>query len=255
MPAALQLLAPGGIGEIRPGCDLASEILTACAGDGLVPQAGDILIVAQKIVSKAEGRLVALDEVAPSAEARTLALKAGKDARIVELILRESSAVLRCVPGVIIVRHRHGTVLANAGIDQSNVLHQDGREYALLWPADPDAAAAGLRQAMLARLGFDLPVIINDSLGRAWRFGTVGAAIGVSGLAALVDMRGEDDRHGRVLVSTEVGQADEIAAAASLLMGQAAEGRPVVFLRGYAGRRNAGSVADLIRPPAKDLFP
>ena len=255
MPVGLQLLAPQGIGEIRPGCDLAAEILAACTRDGVMPQRGDILILAQKIVSKAEGRIVALDDVAPSAEAQQLAVKAGKDPRVVELILRESSAVLRCVPGVIIVKHRHGTVLANAGIDQSNVLHADGRDYALLWPSDPDAAAATLHQRLSAALGFDLPVIINDSLGRAWRFGTVGAAIGASGFATLVDMRGQQDRHGRVLVSTEVAQADEIAAAASLLMGQAAEGLPAVLLRGYAGWRCQGSVADLIRPPARDLFP
>lgn len=255
MTASLQLYALDGIGEVAAGADLAALVLTACRTTGIALQPGDVVVVAQKIVSKSEGRMVALDTVQPSEAAADIARKAGKDPRIVELILRESQQVMRCIPGVVIVRHRHGSVLANAGIDQSNVPCADGREYALLWPADPDASAAKLRQALQAATGLDLPVVINDSLGRAWRFGTVGAAIGVSGLQAVVDMRGQADREGRVLVSTEVGQADEIAAAASLLMGQAAEGRPVIIMRGLQAVRGNGGAADMVRPPEKDLFP
>jgi coenzyme F420-0:L-glutamate ligase/coenzyme F420-1:gamma-L-glutamate ligase len=253
--APLQLYALDGIGEVAAGTDLPALVLAACRTTGIALQSGDVVVVAQKIVSKSEGRMVAIDTVQPSEAAKDIARKAGKDPRIVELILRESQKVMRCVPGVVIVRHRHGTVLANAGIDQSNVPGADGRDYALLWPADPDASAARLRQALQTATGLDLPVVINDSLGRAWRFGTVGAAIGVSGLQAVVDMRGQTDREGRVLVSTEVGQADEIAAAASLLMGQAAEGRPVIIVRGLQAVRGDGRAVDSIRPPDKDLFP
>lgn len=255
MAASLQFFALDGIGEVLPGADLSALIVAASKTTGVTLQAGDIIVVAQKIVSKSEGRMVALDTVQPSENARTLAQKAAKDPRIVELILGESQQVMRCVPGVIIVRHRLGTVLANAGIDQSNVPRLDGRDYALLWPVDPDASAAGLRDGLKKTTGIDLPVIINDSLGRAWRFGTVGSAIGISGLRAVVDMRGQTDRDGRVLMSTEVAHADEIAAAASLLMGQAAEGRPVILVRGLHAVLGNGRATDSIRPAEKDLFP
>lgn len=255
MAASFELIALESIGEIMPGMNLAAELLGAFAASVVTPRPGDLLVLAQKIVSKAEGRLVALEGIAPSPRALDLAAKAQKDPRLVELILQESTEVVRCVPGVIIVRNRQGVVLANAGIDQSNV-RQEAGAMALLWPADPDASAADLRHRIKDACGIDMPVIINDSLGRAWRSGTIGTAIGASGIATLADMRGQADRHGRALVSTEIGTADEIAAAASLLMGQAAEGRPAILVRGlkFALNDDAGA-RDLIREAKKDLFP
>jgi coenzyme F420-0:L-glutamate ligase/coenzyme F420-1:gamma-L-glutamate ligase len=211
-------------------------------------------VLAQKIVSKAEGRYAALADITPSPRAVELAATCEKDARLVELILRESREVLRCVPGVIVVETRHGYVLANAGIDRSNVSQESDGERVLLLPADPDASAAALRRRLADLSGIDVGVIINDSLGRAWRNGTVGTALGVSGVVALEDLRGQSDLFGFALRTTEVGIADEIAAAASLLMGQSGEGRPVVLVRGLAHVRGEGSGRDLQRPRTKDLF-
>ncbi|MFN9090518.1 MAG: coenzyme F420-0:L-glutamate ligase, partial [Alphaproteobacteria bacterium] len=210
---------------VQAGDDLAGLLLAAMARAGLTPQSGDVLAVAQKIVSKAEGRSVALASVQPSAAARKLAEQTGKDARLVELILSESQYVVRARPNLIIVRHRLGFVMANAGIDQSNIGQED---YALLLPRDPDASAA----VLAARLG--LPVVITDSFGRAWRRGTVGVAIGAAGLPALQDLRGQADLFGRTLMVSITGFADEIAAAAGLVMGQGAEGQPAVLLRGLS---------------------
>ncbi|GAA4353657.1 coenzyme F420-0:L-glutamate ligase [Variovorax defluvii] len=249
----LRLRALPGLPEIGPGADLCTLILDGLAACSETLQSGDVLVLAQKIVSKAEGRLIDLRDVAPSAQAHALAAKAGKDPRLVELILRESHEVLRCRPGVIIVEHRLGFVMANAGIDQSNV-EQHGDGMALLLPLDPDASCAALRQQLSARAAATPAVVIIDSHGRAWRQGTVGVAIGVSGLPALQDLRGQPDRHGRPLEVTEVGLADELAAAASLLMGQAREGRPVVLARGVPGVPGTGCARDLVRPRALDLF-
>jgi coenzyme F420-0:L-glutamate ligase/coenzyme F420-1:gamma-L-glutamate ligase len=213
---------------------------------------GDIVVLAQKIVSKAEGRRVRLADVTPSTRARMLAATVGKDPRIVELILSESARVLRAERGLLIVVDKRGHVLANAGIDQSNV--SGGDEAALLLPADPDASCARLREAIRQRSGAAVAVVINDSLGRAWRKGTVGTALGASGLPALLDLRGTPDRHGRALRTTEVGLADEIAAAASALMGQAGEGRPVVLVRGLPHSATDGRARDLVRPEEQDLF-
>jgi len=254
MAASLELIALEGIGEIAPDMDLAAELLKAFASSHIAPRSGDLLVLAQKIVSKAEGRLVALEGIAPSPRALELAARAQKDPRLVELILQESVEVVRCVPGVIIVRNRQGVVLANAGIDQSNVRQEEGPK-ALLWPSDPDASAADLRRRLKAGSGVDMPVVINDSLGRAWRNGTIGTAIGSSGITTLLDMRGQADRHGRALISTEIGGADEIAAAASLLMGQAAEGRPAILVRGLKfAMDNEAQARNLVREAAKDLF-
>ncbi len=242
--------APRGIGEIEEGCDLAWVVLEALAREALRPEPGDVVVLAQKIVSKAEGRSVALDDVTPSEAARALAAKTGKDPRLVALILGEADRVLRARPGLIIVRHRLGHVLANAGIDASNV--PDGR--VLLLPEDPDRSCARIRAALARRCGVDLGVVINDSLGRPWRLGTAGAAIGAAGVAALLDLRGTADRHGRKLRTTELGLADEIAAAASIMMGQAGESRPVALLRGLPYPAGDGRAADLIRPAAQDLF-
>jgi coenzyme F420-0:L-glutamate ligase / coenzyme F420-1:gamma-L-glutamate ligase len=253
-PHQLVLTALDGIPTIRPGADLAGLIVESAGEMGLALRDGDTLVLAQKIVSKAENRLVRLSEVVPSARARELAREANKDPRVVELILRESEEVLRCRPGVIIVAHRLGFVMANAGIDASNVEGSEGEEMVLLLPEDPDQSAARLRRRLRDLAGCDLGIVINDSFGRAWRLGTVGTAIGVAGLPALLDLRGRPDRRGRILQVTEVGVADEVAAAASLLMGQAAEGRPVVHLRGFPYSPREGSAAELVRPKNQDLF-
>jgi coenzyme F420-0:L-glutamate ligase/coenzyme F420-1:gamma-L-glutamate ligase len=247
----LMLMALGGIPLIKAGDDIAAAILAAMKKSDLVFMRGDVLVLAQKIVSKAEGRMVDLRTVKPSAQAETLAKATEKEARIVELILSESTDVLRHRPGALIVAHRLGMVLANAGIDRSNV---DGEEHALLLPLDPDKSCADIRQKLKLATGMDVAVVIIDSIGRAWRNGTVGTAIGVSGLPGLLDLRGRPDLFGRVLETTEVGLADELASAASLLMGQAGEGRPVVLVRGFAFARRDGSARELIRPPEKDLF-
>lgn len=231
---------------VQAGDDLAGLLLAAMARAGLTPQSGDVLAVAQKIVSKAEGRSVALASVQPSAAARKLAEQTGKDARLVELILSESQYVVRARPNLIIVRHRLGFVMANAGIDQSNIGQED---YALLLPRDPDASAA----VLAARLG--LPVVITDSFGRAWRRGTVGVAIGAAGLPALQDLRGQADLFGRTLMVSITGFADEIAAAAGLVMGQGAEGQPAVLLRGLSWSGAANPATELLRPAQEDLFP
>ena len=255
MSRQMVISALDGIPTIRSGDDLAAVIVAALERGGLMAQDGDVVVLAQKIVSKAEGRLVRLADVEPSPRAVAMAAEADKDARVVELILRESTAVLRCRPGVIIVEHRSGSVMANAGIDASNVegaAPED--ECVLLLPEDCDRSATLLRERLQALLGRDLGVPINDSFGRAWRNGTVGTALGVAGVPALWDMRGMPDRNGRVLRATEVGVADELAAAASLLMGQAAENLPVVHVRGFPVAMRPGSVRELIRDRAIDLF-
>jgi len=253
-PVPLILTALAGIPTVAPGQDLAAIVLDAMRASNLELRDNDILVLAQKIVSKAEGRFVRLAEVAPSPEALTLAAETGKDARVVELILRESSEIVRKRPGVIIAAHRLGHVMANAGIDASNVEPAGGEETVLLLPADPDASAARLRAALRIRTAADVGVIVNDSFGRAWRLGTAGIAIGVAGLPGVLDMRGKPDRNGRLLKTTEIGIADELASAASLLMGQADEGRPVVLIRGYVPPRRDGSAAEIIRPKHLDLF-
>jgi coenzyme F420-0:L-glutamate ligase/coenzyme F420-1:gamma-L-glutamate ligase len=241
----LQLFALPGLPMVQAGDDLAAQLSAAMARAGLAPEPGDVLAIAQKIVSKAEGRSIALASVAPSQAARDLATQTGKDARLVELILSESERVVRARPNLIIVKHRLGFVMANAGIDQSNV-GEDG--HALLLPRDPDASAA----ALAARLG--LPVVITDSFGRAWRRGTVGVAIGAAGLPALQDLRGRPDLFGRALMVSITGFADEIAAAAGLVMGQGAEGIPAVLLRGLAWSGAVNPAAELLRPAQEDLF-
>ncbi|MCA3362295.1 MAG: coenzyme F420-0:L-glutamate ligase [Roseomonas sp.] len=246
MKAAVQLFALPGLPMVQAGDDLAVLLSAAMARADLAPQSGDVLAVAQKIVSKAEGRSIALASVQPSAAACELAKQTGKDARLVELILSEAQYVVRARPNLIIVKHRLGFVMANAGIDQSNV---GGEGHALLLPREPDASAA----ALAARLG--LPVVITDSFGRAWRRGTVGVAIGVAGLPALQDLRGQPDLFGRSLMVSITGFADEIAAAAGLVMGQGAEGQPAVLLRGLSWSGAANPAAELLRPVQEDLFP
>lgn len=251
---ALTLLAPSGFPEVQPGAALDELVARALEADGISLESGDILVFAQKIVSKSEGRLRRLSEVVPSERAIELAARSGKDERVVELVLRESRAVLRCVSGVLIVEDVRGFVMANAGIDASNVRSPDGQESVLLLPEDPDASAQRLRDAFSSRFGVPVGVVINDSWGRAWRNGTVGTAIGVAGLPGLLDLRGTLDRQGRPLMTTEVGIADEVAAAASMLMGQAGEGRPVVLVRGFPYELRPGRARELVRPSSQDLF-
>ncbi len=249
----IELIALSGIPDVQPGDDVGRLLLDALDRAGLALQDGDVVAIAQKIVSKAEGRLVALSDVAPGEHAQRLAQQVGKDPRLVELILRESEEVSRAAPGVLVVRHRLGLTSANAGIDRSNV-EPGGEERVLLLPQDPDASAARIRETLLAERGAAVGVVITDSHGRPFRLGTVGVAIGVAGLPALWDRRGEADRYGYRLQHTDVGVADEIAAAAGLLMGQAAEGRPAVLLRGLRLPPAHGRAADLVRPRELDLY-
>lgn len=251
--ASIGLIALGGVPMVAPGDDLAGIIVDALAASDDRLADGDIIVLAQKIVSKAEGRTVPLASVVPSAQAIELAAQCDKDPRLVELILAEADEVVRVRKGVLIVRHRLGLVLANGGIDQSNVDQQD-EEQALMLPEDPDGSCQRTRMALRERTGVDPAVVIIDSLGRAWRNGTTGIAIGVSGMAGMLDLRGAPDLHGRALQTSELGLADEVAAAASLVMGQADEGRPIVLVRGLTYPRREGSAAELIRPLNMDLF-
>lgn len=248
----LQLTALPGLPEIEKGTDLVTSLLTAVERTTLTLQPGDILVLAQKIISKAEGRLVPLSSVTPSERAVSIAREANKDPRFVEMILRESRSLLRVKPGIIIAEHKLGFIMANAGIDQSNVPNAD--DAVLLLPEDPDASARRLRDELRTTSGADVGVLIIDSFGRAWRHGVTGTAIGVAGMPALIDMRGNTDREGRVLKVTQVAAADELAAAASLVMGQADEGTPAVLVRGFPYPLRDGTVKELLRPEAEDLF-
>lgn len=240
---------------VNPGDDLVVLINEGLKRDDISLKHGDILVVAQKIISKSEGRAVNLASVRPSQEAIDLAQKIAKDPRLTELILQESSSVLRTRPGTIIVEHRLGFVCANAGIDHSNVgASNKSEQWVLLLPEDPDASARRLRERLEENSDVSLGVLIIDSHGRAWRMGTAGVAIGFSGIPGLVDMRGQTDLFGYTLEITQVGAADELASAASLVMGQAAEGRPVVHVRGFPYDLREGQYNELIRPEHEDLF-
>jgi len=254
MPLTLTPLL--GIHLVKTGDDLAQIILEGLKRSGLTLADGDILVVAQKIVSKAEGRMVNLNQVEPSVQAIELAIKVEKDPRIVELILQESNQILRIRPGTIIVEHRLGFICASAGIDHSNVHGESGipEDWVLLLPLDPDNSAGEIRARLEAASGARLGVLIIDSHGRAWRLGVVGTAIGISGLPALVDLRGQQDLYGYRLQITQVGAADELASAASLVMGQAAEGTPVVHVRGFTYPLREASMKEIIREKDQDLF-
>jgi coenzyme F420-0:L-glutamate ligase/coenzyme F420-1:gamma-L-glutamate ligase len=244
-----------GIPVVSPGDDLAGLIQEGLNRAGILLRDGDIVVVAQKIISKSEGRTVNLAKVIPSQKALDLAQVIEKDPRLTELILQESKSVLRTRPGTIIVEHRLGFVCANAGIDHSNVSGlNEVEEWVLLLPEDPNASAQALREDLEVNSGVPLGVVIIDSHGRAWRMGTVGVAIGLSGIPGVIDLRGEGDLFGRTLQITQVGAADELAAAASLVMGQAAEGTPVVLARGFPYDLREGQLSELIRPEQEDLF-
>ena len=250
----LDAVAIDGLGEIQPGDDLPRLIAEVVAGaTGLLPlRDDDVLVVTQKIVSKAEGAIVDLTTVQPRQEAIDYARRYDRDPRQVEVVLREARRVVRMANGLIITETPHGFVCANGGIDASNVGPRSGDIVTLL-PRDPDASADGVRAAIRERLDRDLPVIVSDSFGRPWRFGITDVAIGVSGLLPLDDLRGTPDADGRVMKSTVRAVADELASAAELVLGKTA-GRPLALVRGASFRRGEGRIADVIMPPDMDLF-
>jgi coenzyme F420-0:L-glutamate ligase/coenzyme F420-1:gamma-L-glutamate ligase len=253
--ATLVLTALPDIPLVKSGDDLVLIIEEGAKRAGLGLRDGDVFVLAQKIVSKSEGRVVDLGEVVASPRANAIAKYVEKDPRFVELVLRESRKVLRMRPGLLVVEHRLGFVCANAGLDRSNVApHSGGEDRVLMLPADPDGSCETIRQRIGQRLGVSVGVIINDSHGRAWRTGIQGVAIGVAGVPALLDMRGHPDLFDYTLQITQIGTADEMAAAASLLMGQADEGRPIVHARGFPYPLRPGSLAELIRPEDEDAF-
>jgi coenzyme F420-0:L-glutamate ligase/coenzyme F420-1:gamma-L-glutamate ligase len=242
-----------GIGEVQPGDVLADIIADALGASGIALAESDIVVVTSKIMSKAEGCFTTLGAVEPGAKARELAAITFKDARLVELVLAESTHVVRAAPHVLITRHRLGLVMANAGIDQSNI-GPGTEDRVLLLPADPDASAARLSADLGKRIGHAPAIVVSDSFGRPWRHGVVNVAIGSSGFAALHDRRGEADRDGRVMQVTQVALADMVASAAGLVTGEGAEGVPVAIVRGFPGFTPHGPAAMLVRPIEQDLF-
>jgi coenzyme F420-0:L-glutamate ligase/coenzyme F420-1:gamma-L-glutamate ligase len=248
-PSRLEIIGLPVLGEIRPGADLAAVFLHALSSAGTTLQRGDLVVVAQKAVSKAEGRLVPLGEVEPSAFARDYGNTYGRDPRLVELVLRESRRIVRMDRGVLIVETHHGFVCANAGVDLSNVA---GGDVACLLPVDPDRSAAELRGAIEIRTRIAPGVIVSDTFGRPWRTGLTNVALGISGMAALRSHVGERDPHGYDLRLTELAIADELAGAAELVMGKT-DGRPFALVRGYP-MRDQGSAGELVRDAALDLF-
>jgi coenzyme F420-0:L-glutamate ligase/coenzyme F420-1:gamma-L-glutamate ligase len=255
MSDTVSLIPLADVPLVRPGDDLPALLAAAMESRiaGLLTP-GDVLVVAQKIVSKAEGRYVDLARIEPGDEARRLAATTDKDPRLVQVILDESRRVVRHRPGVLIVEHRLGFVMANAGVDRSNIDPAMGTEPVLLLPRDPDASARALRDKLAAHFGAAPAVIVSDSFGRAWRRGTTGIALGAAGVPSLMDLRGRPDLYGRALRVSESGFADEIAAAASLLMGQADEAIPAVLIRGLTWSAPLAAADSLIRTAEEDLF-
>ncbi len=241
------------IGEVVPGDDLGKLLARALTTAEITPRAGDVLIVTQKVVSKAEGRFVDLGTLVPGPRALKLAAETGKDPRFVELVLSESTAVIRTAPNVLITRHRCGLVMANAGIDRSNI-GPGAEERALLLPLDADASAEALRASLRSLLPMPPAIVISDSFGRPWRYGVTNVAIGASGIPSLVDRRGQLDRNGRRLEVTQVALGDMIASAGGLLSGEGAEGVPAVLLRGLTWDTPDRPATTLLRPLTEDLF-
>ena len=250
----VQIIGLPGVPMVQPGDNLHAITVSALVDADIALEAGDVLVVAQKIVSKAEDRFVDVATVKPSARAAKLAASTGKDPRFVQVVLSESKRIVRHRENLIIAEHRLGFVMANAGIDHSNVAPGNGNERVLLLPVDPDASARALREELVASYGVPVAVIISDSFGRPWRRGTVGIAIGSAGLPSIIDWRGHPDLFGRALEVTETGFADEIAAAASLIMGQANEAIPIALVRGLHWAAPEADAAALVRPPEHDLF-
>lgn len=245
-----------GIPEIHPGDPLDEIILEASSRQGVVPEDGDIYILAQKVVSKAENRFFNYAKLEVSEQAAEIAKQCGKDPQFVELVLSEAKSVVRVAPGLLIVEHKSGFISANAGIDHSNVKKQTGEQgkWALLLPKNADESAEGYRSALQTKTGKNLGVLIIDSHGRPWRYGTVGITIGIAGVPALVDMRGKTDLYGRILEATVIAAADEVAAGASLVMGQTDEAIPIVHVRGFPYPLGEGKLRDMIRSKENDLF-
>jgi coenzyme F420-0:L-glutamate ligase/coenzyme F420-1:gamma-L-glutamate ligase len=245
-----------GIPDILPGDKLGKIIINAINHNDVSVVNGDILVITQKIISKSENRYIGLSDVSPSAGAIKLAKEAQKDPRIVELIIQESREILRVRPGLLIVEHRLGFICANAGIDQSNIQDEDVKsdDLVLLLPEFPDSSARRIREVIQDHFKIKIGILIIDSFGRAWRLGTIGTAVGLSGLPGLIDLRGTSDMFGRKLQTTEVGAADELASAASLVMGQADERVPVMHVRGFPYPLREANHMELIRPVETDLF-
>jgi coenzyme F420-0:L-glutamate ligase/coenzyme F420-1:gamma-L-glutamate ligase len=250
MPSDVRIIGLKCPRNIAPGIDLAQMIVEAAQGAGLAPSSGDIVVVTQKIVSKAEGRLVDLDTVTPSPFAAEIAKNQAKDAQLVEMVLRESRRVVKMDQRTIITETRHGLVCANAGVDESNVA---GKRTVALLPLDPDQSARRLRARLKELTALDLAVIVSDTFGRPWREGFVNVAIGVAGLSPIKDYRGLPDTEGHVLQATMLAVADELASAAELVMGKL-EGVPVAVIRGYSYSPGEGSAAELVRSRDTDLF-
>lgn len=251
----LHLRALGGFPEINVGDDIASIILDKSKENKWKWEDNDILIIAQKVISKAEGRYVKLSSITPSDTAKNYSIHTEKDPRIIELILNESNKVLRTRKGLMVVEHKLGFICANAGIDQSNVKQIPHDEMTvLLLPENPDNSAYLIRKKIKEQTGKSVGVLIIDSHGRPWRKGIVGITIGISGIQGVLDRRGQSDLYGYRLQVTEIGTCDELAAAGSILMGQGAEGKPVVIVRGYPYGLSEGSIKDVIRPENEDLF-
>ena len=252
MTSRIELIGLDGIPEVTPGDDLATLIADAAAASDVSLADADVLVVTQKVVSKAEGRLVELASVEPSDFARTWASQWGKDPRQVELVLRESASIVRMGPGgLIISRTRHGFVCANAGVDVSNV---GGGEVASLLPEDPDASARRIREGLRTRTGASPAIVISDSFGRPWRNGIVNVAVGSAGIEALLDLRGTPDASGREMQATVIAVADQLASAADLAGGKV-EQRPVVVIRGLAWRPSEEGASVLVMEAERDLFP
>ena len=243
----VELIPVEGFPEVRPGDDLDAMISEAVEGD-LRP--GDILVVTHKIMSKAEGRLVDLNTVEPSALAKGYAARWGKDPRQIEVVFRESRRIVRMDRGVVISETHHGFVCANAGVDASNV---PGEDTVCLLPVDPDRSAARLREALSQKLGVEVPIVVSDSFGRAWRFGITDVAIGVAGMNPLADYRGQNDPHGYPMEASVLAVADEVAAAAELVMGKT-DAVPLAIVRGYGHEKSEGTGKDLLMPPERDMF-
>ncbi len=253
MPPEISVIAIDGIPEVRPGDDLAALLLEAASAQGTAIANGDLLVIAQKVVSKAEGRIVDLATVEPSPLAVEIASEHGRDPRHTEVVLRESKRIVRMDRGVIIAETRHGFRCANAGVDASNVGGVEGRDVVALLPLDPDASARAVMKRARAVLGVEIGVIISDTFGRPWREGAVNVAIGAAGINPLLDYRGQEDAYGRPLRTTTIAVADELASAAELVMGKAAQ-RPAALIRGARYDAGPSGIGPLIRPPERDLF-
>ena len=251
---SLTITALSGIPRVKPGDDLAALLIAALDDNGLRPRRRDILVVAQKIVSKSEGAFAELAKQIPSGKAHEVAATVGKDPRLMQAVLSQSRDVVRMKKNILIVETHHGFVMANAGVDQSNLDVEDQNARVLLLPADPDASASTLKAMLDAHYGVEIGVVISDSVGRAWRLGTVGLAIGAAGVPSLWDRRGEPDMSGRTLEVTEVAFADAVAASAVLVMGEGAEGKPAVLVRGLDWSAPERPAKALLRPKSEDMF-